>query len=120
MTNDMNRNGILMMNKQETEYQKAAAASDMFQLLSMFMHLPKKEMAAGLLDGSMAEDVTTIFRELGFKTADIQNIKNAFENIRFIMFKESFKILISLILVRQSFLPNGNYYSTVSTSEKMI
>lgn len=71
-----------MVNEQEIEHQKAVAASDMFQLLSVFMHLPKKEMATGLLDGSIAEDVTTIFRELGFKRENTRTIEDAFIKIK--------------------------------------
>jgi len=71
-----------MTNDRELEYQKAVAASDMFQLLSMPMRLPKKEMAAGLLDGSITEDVTTIFRELGFNLENTQTIEEAFIKIK--------------------------------------
>jgi TorA maturation chaperone TorD len=53
-------------NTVELDLQKSIAASDMYQLLAMFLHLPTKEMVAGILDGTLAEDVLTIFEELGF------------------------------------------------------
>ncbi|MEM5816587.1 MAG: hypothetical protein AAGU16_01815, partial [Desulfitobacterium hafniense] len=49
----------------EEERQKSIAASDMYRLLAMFLHLPTKEMAKGVLDGTWAEDVLNIFAELG-------------------------------------------------------
>jgi TorA maturation chaperone TorD len=70
-----------MATEPKMDYQKAAAASDMFQLLALSMHLPQKELVGGLLDGSVAEDVTALFRELGFDPKDTRNIEKTFENI---------------------------------------
>lgn len=52
-------------NAAELNLQKSIAASDMYRLLAMFLHLPSKEMAAGILDGTLAEDIWQIFEELG-------------------------------------------------------
>lgn len=71
-----------MVNEQELEYQKAAAASDMFQLLALSMHLPQKDLVVGLLEGGIADDVTALFRELGFDPEDTRNLEKTFENIR--------------------------------------
>lgn len=59
----------------ELEIQKSIAASDMYSLLSMLLHLPTEEIAAGILDGSLAEDVLAIFEELGFSDNRIETIK---------------------------------------------
>lgn len=61
--------------KKEQEIQRSIAASDMYQLLFMSLHLPTEELVLGLLNGSFAEDVVTIFRELNFPAAEIEKIK---------------------------------------------
>lgn len=71
-----------MTNEHEIDFQKAAAASDMFQFLAMSMRLPEKQLAAGLLDGSIADDVTNILRELGFKPGNTRTIEDGFNKIR--------------------------------------
>lgn len=71
-----------MATEQELEYQKAVAASDMYQLLALSMHLPQKEWVGGLLDGSIAEDVTSLFPELEFDPRDTWNIEKTLEDIR--------------------------------------
>ncbi|UWG96696.1 molecular chaperone TorD family protein [Dehalobacter sp. DCM] len=63
-----------MQNSPELELREALAASDLYQLLAMFFRLPSEELAMGLLDGSLADDVAAIFRELGFKDSELQNI----------------------------------------------
>lgn len=71
-----------MENSMEQEIQRAIASSDMYQLLSMFLHLPAGEIAEGLLDGSLGEDVLTIFQELGLSANDLENIKVKLMEIR--------------------------------------
>lgn len=60
----------------EKELQYALAASDMYQLLAMFLHLPTDEMAGGQLDGSIAEDICAIMHELDFSSEKIDSINN--------------------------------------------
>jgi len=71
-----------MGNTQEQELQKALAAADMYQLLSLSMHLPTEEMARGLLEGTLTEDVQKIFGELGFTNEVIENITTDFEALQ--------------------------------------
>jgi TorA maturation chaperone TorD len=61
----------------ELQIQKCIAASDMYRLLAMFLHLPTEEMVAGILDGTLAEDISQIIQELQFqdKTIEIIRIK---------------------------------------------
>lgn len=66
----------------ERDIQRAAAASDMYQLLSMFLHLPTREIAAGLLDGSLAEDVLAILSELDFSIETIEQFGTSFAKIQ--------------------------------------
>jgi TorA maturation chaperone TorD len=63
------------------EYQRASAASDMFQLLALALNLPQIELAGGLLDGSVAEDTAALFAELGFDPQDTREIVSAFEAV---------------------------------------
>lgn len=65
-------------NRPEAEIQRALAASDMYQLLSRSLHLPTEEIAMGLLDGSLAEDVLTILAELNLSAAEIGKIRTKF------------------------------------------
>ncbi len=73
---------MLMVNEMEIEFQRAAATSDMFQLLALSMQLPKKELAVGLLDGSLAADVTALCSELGVETEATRELEAAFGEIR--------------------------------------
>ncbi|MCM1566625.1 MAG: molecular chaperone TorD family protein [Dehalobacter sp. 4CP] len=66
------------VNTQEQEIRRSLAASDMYQLLSMFFRLPTVEMATALLNGSLAEDVIAIYCELNFSIEEIQHIKTKF------------------------------------------
>lgn len=56
------------------EIKKSEAASDLYRLLSMFLHQPTDESVQGLLDGSIADDVADILEELGFSAEIIQRI----------------------------------------------
>lgn len=47
-----------------TDFVKLFACSDVYQLLSMFLRLPTKELVEGLRDGSLADDVENIFHEI--------------------------------------------------------
>lgn len=58
------------------EIRRCVAASDMYQLLCMSVHLPTEELAAGLCDGSYAEDVATILEELLFPAEEVKKIKS--------------------------------------------
>lgn len=58
----------------EKELQYAFATSDMYQLLTLFLQLPTDELAVGLLDGSLAEDVCSIMNELDFPSDKIDPI----------------------------------------------
>jgi TorA maturation chaperone TorD len=60
----------------QIEIQQSIAASDMFKLLSMFLHLPTEEIAVGILDGSLADDVLEIFIELGVYDSRIGKINS--------------------------------------------
>ena len=73
---------MLINENQELEFQKVVAASDMFQLLALTLHLPQQELASGLLDGSIAEDVKSLLFELGIIPEEAKIIEAAFENIR--------------------------------------
>lgn len=65
-----------------TEMQKILAASDMFQLLSISLQLPNKELVRGLIEGSIAEDVAAILYELGFDPKISQKIDQALQTIQ--------------------------------------
>ncbi|MBE3120048.1 MAG: molecular chaperone TorD family protein, partial [Candidatus Atribacteria bacterium] len=54
----------------------------MFQLLALAMHLPEKELAEGLVDGSILADVTALFRELGIKPRETHSIENSMKEIK--------------------------------------
>jgi TorA maturation chaperone TorD len=71
-----------MENTMERDIQEAIAASDMYQLLSMSLHLPTQEIAAGLLDGSLAEDVLAILGELDFSLETIEKFRTNFLEIQ--------------------------------------
>ncbi|MFB6468121.1 molecular chaperone [Cytobacillus sp. Hz8] len=66
----------------ELQIQNSVAASDMYRLLSMFLHLPKEEMAIGILDGSLAEDVVEIFMELGVYDSRIEIMKAKLDTLQ--------------------------------------
>lgn len=70
------------VNTQEQETQRSIAASDMYQLLALFLHLPTEEMAIGLLNGSLAEDVLAIFKELDFSIQEIEKIGTKLINLK--------------------------------------
>lgn len=59
---------------QEKELQHALAASDLYQFLSMFLRMPTGEIAAGLLDGTIAEDICAILKELDFPSESIDSV----------------------------------------------
>ncbi len=71
-----------MQNTTQQEIQTAIAASDLYQLLAMSLQLPTKEITAGLLDGSLAEDVLAIFDELRFPTHVQEDLQSAFSHIQ--------------------------------------
>jgi TorA maturation chaperone TorD len=50
---------------QNREFEQLVARADIYQLLSLFLHLPTLELAEGLLDGSLASDVEQLVAELG-------------------------------------------------------
>jgi TorA maturation chaperone TorD len=56
---------LLLGPAKELVLQQSIAASDMYKLLSMFFRFPTEEMAIGILDGSLSDDVLAIFEELG-------------------------------------------------------
>ncbi|BAE82678.1 TorD/DmsD family molecular chaperone [Desulfitobacterium hafniense] len=60
----------------EIEIQHVIAASDMYQLLSRFLHLPTEEISIGILGGSLAEDVREIFEELGVDNSRTREIQS--------------------------------------------
>lgn len=62
-------------NEQEQAIQNALAASDMYQLLAMLLHLPTEEIVLGLLDGSLGADISAIFQELDFPRDEIEKIR---------------------------------------------
>jgi TorA maturation chaperone TorD len=66
----------------ELEFQRSVAASDMFRLLSMFLQLPREEMALGVLDGTLTADVLEISKELGFPDDSIKETKTKLEVIK--------------------------------------
>jgi TorA maturation chaperone TorD len=82
-----------MVREQENKLQSALAASDMFQLLALSVHLPQKELAGGLIDGSIAEDVMALFRELGFDPQETRQVEDMLEAIG--KAGESHEILVS-------------------------
>jgi TorA maturation chaperone TorD len=54
----------------------------MYQILSIFLQLPTKDLTAGLLDGTVAEDILSILEELGFSQEDLAGLENDFKTIR--------------------------------------
>ncbi|AFM00389.1 MULTISPECIES: molecular chaperone [Desulfitobacterium] len=71
-----------MQKTTQQEMQTAIAASDLYQLLAMWLQLPTREIAAGLLNGSLAEDVLAIFDELGFPAHLQKGLKSVFSQIQ--------------------------------------
>ncbi|MGS0765385.1 TorD/DmsD family molecular chaperone [Syntrophomonas curvata] len=71
-----------MQNTTEQRIQTAIAASDLYQLLAISLQLPTREITAGLLDGSLAEDVLAIFDELGFPAHLQEDLKTEFSQIQ--------------------------------------
>lgn len=65
-----------------TEIEKAFATSDLYQLLSMALHLPTEEWIAGWQDGRLAEDVQNIFDELEFPAEDITLLKAELDGLK--------------------------------------
>lgn len=57
------------------EFRRATAASDMCCLLAMLLNLPTRELADGILDGSLMEDVVAIFEELEIMDSRTETIK---------------------------------------------
>lgn len=66
----------------EIEVQHAVAASDMYQLLSRFLHLPTEEIAVGILEGSLTNDVREIFKELGVYDSRIEEINSRLQALQ--------------------------------------
>ncbi|MBS3975236.1 MAG: molecular chaperone TorD family protein [Syntrophomonadaceae bacterium] len=64
------------INTLEVDIQKAIAASDLYQILSISLWLPTEQLTAGLLDGSLAEDVCSIMGELKFSEEEIEKFKD--------------------------------------------
>lgn len=62
---------------QEKEFEYAFASSDMYQFLSLFFQLPTDEITAGLLDGSIAEDICAIMNELDLPPEQIDSINDS-------------------------------------------
>jgi TorA maturation chaperone TorD len=56
------------------EMQNAIARSDMFQILSILLHIPNLEVVEGLANGSIVEDLLNIISELGFSAGDIEKL----------------------------------------------
>jgi len=71
-----------MQNTTEQGIQTTIAASDLYQLLAMSLQLPTKQITAGLLDGSLAEDVLAISDELSFPAQVQEDLKSAFYKIQ--------------------------------------
>lgn len=71
-----------MVDERESEYQEALAVSDIFQVLSLFLRLPSRELSVGLLDGGISEDVTAILRELGHHHEETLVIENTLQAIQ--------------------------------------
>lgn len=69
-------------NTAEFKLQTSIAASDMYRLLAMFLYLPAEEMAEGVLNGTLAEDVLGIFEELGFSDSEVEEIRTKFNALR--------------------------------------
>ncbi len=67
-----------MQNSKGQDIQKAITTSDMFQILSLLLHIPTPEIIAGLLDGSLPEDILTILGELNFSVEVIEKFKTDF------------------------------------------
>lgn len=63
-------------------FQYTLAVSDMYQLLSMFSRLPTLELSAGILDGSISEDICDIMKELDFPQNKIDLVNDKFECIK--------------------------------------
>lgn len=62
----------------EVNMQRALSASDMYQILALSLRLPTEQLASGLLDGTLAEDVCAIMNELDFSEQDIEKTKSNF------------------------------------------
>lgn len=59
----------------EPAVRRAGAASDMYQLLTLLLHPPTEDIAAGILSGSLAQDVAAILAELGFSDSGTGKLK---------------------------------------------
>ncbi|KTE92433.1 dehydrogenase [Desulfitobacterium hafniense] len=71
-----------MQSTTEQDIQKSIAASDMYQLLAIALQLPTQELAEGVLSGSLAEDVLSIYQELGFSNETIEKTGTKFAEIK--------------------------------------
>ena len=63
-----------MQNNKRKDIEHALAASDMYQILSISFRFPTEQLAIGILDGSLAEDVCAIMRESDFADNKIQSV----------------------------------------------
>lgn len=58
------------MAERKEQFARLAAVSDLARILSLFLYLPKRELAAGIADGSLRQDVQEIICELGWQDFD--------------------------------------------------
>lgn len=71
-----------MQSTTEHDIQKSIAASDMHQILAIALQLPTQELAEGVFNGSLAEDVLSICQELGFSNEMIEKSGTKFAEIK--------------------------------------
>lgn len=64
---------------QKKESSQAFSISDFFQLLSLALHFPTKELVDAIADGSFKEDVVAILEKLNCGLKEITEIKKLFE-----------------------------------------
>lgn len=68
--------------RDEQEMNRAFAVSDFFQLLSLSVQWPEKELAEALLNGSFHNDSVNILEEIGCQDEEIHLIENLFGKLR--------------------------------------
>lgn len=61
--------------------QNSFSHADMYQLLTIFLQFPTKSLMAGFIDGSVTEDVLTIFNELNFKGQELETLRKDLETL---------------------------------------
>ncbi|MGE4273332.1 MAG: molecular chaperone [Desulfitobacterium sp.] len=71
-----------MENTIEQKIQKAISTSDMHQILAIALQLPTQELVKGVLNGSLADDILSIYQELDLPNETIENLVTKFAELK--------------------------------------